>query len=202
MTIERTASLRPGHNPPQVTIPHFSMPGWKKIRALGPASSNDGGSTPASRYPRSSSRSSRYSTRSSASMNRVSRRGEGTVHSPRSATMKSEGGCVVFTCPAKRGRCSPCGLAARDVGDLGDVSPHLAEFVGEVPPAFAEGRIIGADEPAVPGQLQRRPEHLGRDGLLAGQPVLQRPLPAHAQAPGEELLLVELLGGVGRGQLL
>ena len=44
------------------------------------------------------------------------------------------------------------------VGDLGDVSPHLAEFVGEGPSAFAEGWIVGRDEPAVPGQLQCRPE--------------------------------------------
>ena len=65
-----------------------------------------------------------------------------------------------------------------------------------------EGRSSDAMRSAVPGQLQRRPEHLGRDGLLAGQPALQRPLLADAQAPGEELLLVELLGGVGRGQLL
>src|SRR5216683_7849089 len=98
--------------------------------------------------------------------------------------------------------CSPGGLAARNARDLGDVSPHLAEFVGEVPAAFAEVWVVGLDELAVSGQLQRRGEHLGRDGLLAGQLALQRPLPADAQAPGEELLLVELLGGVGRGQLL
>src|SRR6516165_6329871 len=60
-------------------------------------------------------------------------------------------------------RWSRVGLAARDAGDLGDVSPRLAKFIGEGPSAFAEGWIVGLDEPAVPSQLQRRPEHLGRD---------------------------------------
>src|SRR5260370_6966630 len=84
-------------------------------------------------------------------------------------------------------------LAAREVGDLGDVPPHLAEFVGEGLSAFAEGWIVGREEAAVSGQLQRRPEHLGRDGLLAGQPTLERPLAPHAQPLRQELPLLHPL---------
>ena len=48
---------------------------------------------------------------------------------------------------------SQVGLVARDAGDLCDVPPHLAKFIGEVPSAFAEGRVVGRDEAPVPGQL-------------------------------------------------
>src|SRR5260370_9455651 len=60
--------------------------------------------------------------------------------------------------------CSPGGLAAGDVCDLGDGSPHLAEFVRAGPPPFAEGRAVGRDKPAVSGPLHRRPDDLGPGG--------------------------------------
>ena len=42
----RITSLRPGHNPPHVTMPQFSFSGSKKIFRRGPALSNIGSSPP------------------------------------------------------------------------------------------------------------------------------------------------------------
>ena len=52
----------------------------------------------------------------------------------------------------------PCtDLQARDVGDLGDVSPYLAKLVSEVHSAFVESRIIGYDEIAGIASHQTHP---------------------------------------------
>src|SRR5262252_4368002 len=85
----RITSLRPGHKPPHVTIPHVSADGSKNNLCLGPADSIAGGVEPFFSQGLIPSRVEWYSTRSSSRVNRTPEMGDGMRHSPSRAIVKS-----------------------------------------------------------------------------------------------------------------